>query len=137
MQPQLPELEERFSALRSEVETQLGAILDRDVFARSSAPAAEPSGFLSRLLGKKAAAPVATRAPELLALEEWQSATEGQMPELQLACLRGLQAIVGGIVGQRGRLLADKALIVRLAGELGVQFLWQPEAGRMDHANDS
>ncbi len=36
----------------------------------------------------------------------------------ELACLKALHTIVGGIVGQRGRLMADKELIVRLASNL-------------------
>ncbi len=116
VQTQLPDLEAQFADLRSDVEDRLGVMLDRDVFGRTAAaPENEPKGFLTRLFAKKTAVAKETRAPELLALDGWQKASEGPGTELDLACLRGLQTIVGGIVGQRGRLLADKALIVRLA----------------------
>jgi hypothetical protein len=121
--PQLPALEKRFSVLRGEVEDRIAAILDRDVYARGkTAPEVVPSGFLSRLFGKKVTAAVETRAPELLALEAWQKIGDGQGDELDNACLLGLQAIVGGIIGQRGRLLADRTLIVHLASNWVCNF---------------
>lgn len=112
--PWMPQFEAEFAKLRSEVEQRLDAILDRNIFKRAAAPAAE-HGLLSRLLGRSKAATPDAGLPELRALEEWQSELDGSPSDLEAACLKGLLTIVGGIVGQRGRLLADKALVVRLA----------------------
>jgi hypothetical protein len=114
--PRMPELEKAFGDIRSEVRSHIASLLDRDIFNRAGKQA-EPDRrpFLSRLLGKAAPAPTDTTAPEILALAEWKARSADAAPALEIACLKGLQAIVGGIVGQRGRLLADKDLIVRLA----------------------
>ena len=53
VQPKMGELEAAFAVLRTEVETRLGELLDRDIFGPGEVAIAETPGFLSRLLGRK------------------------------------------------------------------------------------
>ncbi len=113
--PELPAIERDFSQLRKEIEGHLHTILDRDIFARST-PASPPEpGFLSRLFSKSVPPPAEQPLPELQAVQDWQAAIAVPDTSLDHACLCGLHTIVSGIVGRRGRLIADKDLIVRLA----------------------
>ncbi len=113
--PRMPALERDFADLRQRVEQRLGALIDRDVLARVAATPQGRPGLLARILGHKQATPVESTLPEILALSEWRDAMDSADDRFDLACLQGLHTIVAGIVGQRGRLMADKALVVRLA----------------------
>ncbi len=113
--PRMAELEAQFAKLRSEVEATLGAILDRDIYHRAN-PAEPPKpGIFRRVFSKQEQAPKDQTPAELLALALWRDKSGHGGSDLETACLKGLQTIVGGIIGQRGKLLADKALIIRLA----------------------
>jgi hypothetical protein len=112
--PRLPQIEERLEELRAEIDERLTRILDRDVFP--SRPTTQPKrGFLSRFLGGREPAGVDRRPSDLHVLQVWQRRIDDGAEGLEEACLRGLLTVVGGIVGQRGRLVADRSLIVRLA----------------------
>lgn len=114
--PRMAEFDKEFAEIRRDVEKALGDLLESGVFARPVAPdtMAKP-GLIARLLGKKPAPLPDDVLPEIRALAEWTAAMADTEDDLQLSCLTGLHMIVGGIVGQRGRLLADKQLIIKLA----------------------
>ena len=115
--PRMAEIEREFTSIRSNVEKVLGDFLERDVYGRTDASQTEEKqSFLGRLLKKKAA-PVQTRElPEISAIADWQAKIAAQSgDDLEQACLTGLHLIVSGIVGRRGRLLADKELVLNLA----------------------
>ena len=114
--PRLPEIESRFAEMREEIEATLGEILERDIYSRADvAEHQAPRGLIARLMGKRPAAAPAREPPEILALAEWLTALAEATDDLHASCLAGLHLIVGGMVGRRGRLLADRQLIVRLA----------------------
>ncbi|MGB5558346.1 MAG: hypothetical protein WBN04_10080 [Paracoccaceae bacterium] len=119
VRPRLDELETAFSAIRSDAQKTLAARLEADIFGPASPPqpAAKPN-LLARLIGNKTATKPLEELPELRALSRWQEQISTTKDALELACLKALHTIVGGIVGQRGRLMADKDLIVRLASNL-------------------
>lgn len=119
VQPKMQELEQEFQDIQADVSRILRARLESDIYQRKSAPAAgtKPS-FFGGLFGKKNAVRVEETPPELLALAQWQDEILNEDGGVDLACLKGLHAIVGGIIGQRGRLLADKDIVVRLASVL-------------------
>lgn len=115
VQPKMGELEAAFAVLRTEVETRLGELLDRDIFGPGEVAIAETPGFLSRILGRKQEVPVDETPPEIRALSKWQSEAADADTPFERACLKGLHTVVSGIVGKRGRLLADREQVVRLA----------------------
>jgi len=131
VQPQMPELERAFAEFRQRVEQRLGALMDRDVLARVAATPKDKPGRLARFLGRKQAAPVERTMPELLALSEWRDAADSAEDPFDRACLQGLHTIVAGIVGLRGRLMADKALVVRLAANRICNALGSRRVGEM------
>lgn len=115
IQPEMKTLEQKFEALKEETRQTIGAILDRDIYKRHAPPAAaERTGFLARLLGRKPA-PSATEHPEILALADWKAAAATSKDPLEGACLRSLLTVVGSMVGMRGRLFADKDMVCRFA----------------------
>lgn len=117
--PRLPEIEAEFARLRARVERNLAERLDTDIFnRRDSSPTDDKPGFFGKLFGKKHPSTEAPFLPELAALSEWQNAVDATEDPLEQACLRALLATVGGIVGQRGRLMADKDLVVSLTSRL-------------------
>ncbi len=111
--PQLGELQTTFDDLKRQGETLIRSELDTCIFNRP-APQAPPKGLLSRLLGKSEPA-TPTRAPESLALDEWQTQLDGQTDPARKAALTALISIVGGITATRGRLMADADIVTRLA----------------------
>lgn len=119
VRPRLPELETEFSGLRIEVKQLLGERLDTDIFKRRNPGMADDEpGLWGKLFGRKRPPARTPAQPELVALNEWQNHLDTTGDPLEQACIRALLAVVGGIVGQRGRLMADKALVVSLASRL-------------------
>lgn len=130
IQPQMPHLEREFGKLRDRVCERLGARLDQDVYARATPDADTSVGLLSRLTGAKAS-PADTESAEVRALLQWQAEVDAGGDGFEMACLRGLLAIVGGIVGQRGRLVGDKDLIVRWAANRVTNSYGSQRIGQM------
>lgn len=119
VQPKMQELETEFSSLQTEVTKRLHARLKGDIYERNKTSVVDiKQSFIGRLLGRKNAVQAEGKPPELLALAQWQDEITRADDPFDLACLKGLHAIVGGIVGQRGRLLADRDVVVRLASIL-------------------
>ncbi|MDK3073176.1 hypothetical protein QO034_08660 [Sedimentitalea sp. JM2-8] len=114
IRPQMPLLEREFDKLRNRIGDRLAARLDQDVYARKDPAADQPAGLIARLTGSKPK-PAESESAEVLALLQWQAEVDAGGDKFEIACLRGLLAIVGGIVGQRGRLVGDKDLVVRWA----------------------
>jgi hypothetical protein len=115
IQPEMPALEQKFADLKAEVRQEIGAILDRDIYNRQTgSTAAENKGFLAKLFGRKAEVSE-TELPEILALADWKASVAASKDPLETACLKGLLTVVGSMVGQRGRLFADKDMVCRFA----------------------
>ncbi|SIT15895.1 hypothetical protein [Paracoccus saliphilus] len=118
--PEMPALQSEFSELRSRVEKNLAERLDRDIFQRlAPREIAAKTGFLEKLFGKKKPQPAKEPFyPELVALSEWRDGLDQIDDPFEHACIQALLTVVGGIVGQRGRLMADKDLVVTHASNL-------------------
>lgn len=118
VQPQMPMLEQEFDRLRERIEKRLAVRLDQDIYSRESGATPSTAGLLERL-GLRKPKPDANEklpeAPEVKALLQWQDEVNRGADAFETGCLRGLLAIVGGIVGQRGRLFADHDLILKWA----------------------
>lgn len=115
IQPKMGQIEQDFSGLRSRIETRLSARLEQDVYSRGAANEKAAEGLLARLGLQKAKAEEISEAPEVLALVQWKDEVDRPGDAFERACLRGLLAIVGGIVGQRGRLFAERDLVLKWA----------------------
>lgn len=118
VQPKMPMLEQEFDRLRERIEQRLAARLDQDVYGRDSGSGNSTAGLLARLgfrKQKSGDAEKLTEEPEVKALLQWQSEVYSGTDAFETGCLKGLLAIVGGIVGQRGRLFAEKDLILKWA----------------------
>jgi hypothetical protein len=117
--PKMAELEQEYDRNRRVICDRLSSYLDADVYGIGTAPKApEKRAFKDWIFGKKPDVKVEQALPELLALIKWQAEASVTEVALDLACLKALQIIVGGIIGRRGRLVADRDLIVKLASIL-------------------
>jgi len=113
--PQLDELRKKFDKLRSQASAKLDEILDRDIYQIAPATSAKAPGFIGRLFGKTTTDEAPSERAEVGALKTWRAQLNTEDDALTRACLQALLAVVGGIVGQRGRLMADKAMITKFA----------------------
>lgn len=119
VRPKMPELEQEYSRICSTISVKLKARLEAGIYGRNILPPPNTKlSLIDRLFGKKTDIPAEEELPELLALSEWQDAMTRPDTALDQACLKGLHTIVGGIIGQRGRLFAEKDLVIRLASIL-------------------
>ena len=113
IQPEMPVLEQKFADLKEHVGQKISAILDRDIYNReTSVEAAGSIGFFAKLLGRKPAVSKVEQ-PEILALADWKASVSTNKDPLETACLKSLLTVVGSMVGQRGRLFADKDMVCR------------------------
>lgn len=118
----MDEIEARFAGLRSAALERIAAHLDRDIYA-PPVPVAEPAprGLLARLTGRRpppAPPPATAQPPELAALTRWEAAlAEAAGDPLETACLEELLRVVGGAVGRRGRLYAERETVLRLTAD--------------------
>jgi len=116
VRPKMQELEQEYFQIRLTISENLNTRLESGIYSRNILPSPDTKlSFKDRLFGKKTNIQVEVELPELLALSEWQGEIAGTNTALDRACLKGLLTIVGGIIGQRGRLVAEKDLVIRLA----------------------
>ncbi len=112
--PHRDEFEGAFAEIRQDVQTRLIELLDRDL-TTAKPEKTKPKGLLSRLLGTREEVQPDDTPPELRAIDTWRAAAQTAEPGLEKACLEGLTTTVAAIVGQRGSLMADRDLVIRLA----------------------
>lgn len=116
VEPRMAELESAFDALRDEIDDRLRVLLDRDIFARPAVPErAARRGLRALFLGRRECTGPEMDPPELAALSRWEDAIPQADSQLERACLQGLHRIVSAIVAQRGRLMANRDTVLRLA----------------------
>ena len=115
--PKMQDLSHRFEGLRIKAEGNLRDILNADIFDKKSDAKADesPPGIFQKLFRKEKSKPVFVELAEISALARWQAELQHPDDPFQKACLHSLIAVVGGIVGQRGRLMADRDMITQFA----------------------
>jgi len=115
--PKMQDMKRQIEALRIKAEGNLRAILDADIFDKKVDAKADenPTGILQRLFRKKKSMPAIVELAEITALARWQAELQRTDDPFQKACLHSLITVVGGIVGQRGRLMADRDMITQFA----------------------
>jgi len=125
--PRMESIREAFEAERSQAVTFIDERLSERLFGGEGvAPpgkVVEQRSFLARLFGggvkrTRHSPPVSPEAREMAALQAWRRERDETEPGLRRACLDALVRTVGGIVGRRGRLIADRELIRRIAVNL-------------------
>ncbi len=115
VEPRMTELERAFDDLRDDIDTRLRALLDRDIFDRPPPEPVAGQGILARIFGRTESPDAETAPPEMIAVSRWEDAIPQSGSPVERACLHGLRMIVSAIVGQRGRLMADRETVARLA----------------------
>ena len=128
--PEMGAIEPEFAALRTRVEAALAARLDCDVFTHTQL-SHQPTGWWARRWGVKKKIPAQTEPPEFAALARWQAMRAQTTCPFERACLKALHTIVSGILGQHGALMADKALVIRLAANLVCNSYGSREIGAL------
>ncbi|PCI05232.1 MAG: hypothetical protein COB78_01040 [Hyphomicrobiales bacterium] len=122
VKPQMAVVSAVYDSVRNEAESFIDQQLSALIFKRvQKEPAKERTSFFSRLFGgssSKKNTSTITELPEIEAIELWQEQLKTCENPLEKACLSGLIKIVGSITGHRGRIIADKELITRLAANL-------------------
>jgi hypothetical protein len=131
VQLRIDALEREFAAFRQKVEHRLDALIEQGITARKAPAPVHKQGLFERLLAKKPPATAESPLPEILAISEWRDALSTTTSAFERACLEGLSLIVSGIVGRRGRLIADKSLIIRLAANCVCNSLGSQKIGKM------
>ena len=109
-----------YEAARTDAKRFIDQQLSEQIFERSQKKTkkVKSGSFFSRLFGgssSKENANAAMELPEIDAIEIWQRQLKTCENPLEKACFSGLVKVVGSIVGHRGRIIADKELIIRLA----------------------
>ena len=117
--PRLDDIRPQFEALKTVADKRIREILDADIFGVAPEQnSAEATSVWTRLFRKKTVEPALLERTEVGALRAWRAAELAETEPLQRACLRSLITVVGGIVGQRGRLVADMDIIANMAGRI-------------------
>lgn len=112
--PELDGFRHAFDAFKRDAETLIRDELSHRIFDRPTTPAPPRRSFWARISGRETVAEE-TPPPENLALAEWREALVGETDPLRRACLGALLSIVGGIMAQRGRLMADADILTGFA----------------------
>jgi hypothetical protein len=121
--PHRARLTELFERTRGAATALIARELDTSLYARTRPPAEadRPSRWTFRLgPGKRprSAPAESTEARERRILAQWSARAQRANDRLEAACLHALSKIATAITAQRGRLPADKDLLVELAATL-------------------
>ena len=116
MPPHQEEIEEKFEAMKSEIKTAVGTILDQDLSGKQTPVETKKKWFsFSR---KPAATPKKREHNEKDLIENWRVRQHKTDDDLERACLSALIEVVGSITGRHGKLVADNEAIIRLASRI-------------------
>ena len=127
--PNLLEIAAEFEIIKNRAHESINDRLDRDIFHRDLSQAkASIFGFLRSKSNKLNDG---TALPEIEALAAWKAELQGQQNPAEYAYLSGLITIVGGIIGQHGRLVADRDLVVDLSLRVIMNNFGSHEIGRI------
>ena len=128
----LPDLED-FEDIHRRFHEDAAARIDRALAPFYDPPveiggAEKAPSLLGRLFGSKSppSQPAATTRPgEVEMIADWDARAAASNDPLERACLAALSRIVGKIVGSRGRLIGDRALV----GELAARVVCNEQVG--------
>ena len=113
--PNIQQVEQSFYDLRCQISATLSDHIDHDFYKRQDVGSNNPKkSFKDRIFGKKNENKAEVDLPEFIALRKWEDDAQETSSALNSACLKGLAKIVGGVIGQHGRLIADRDIVLRL-----------------------
>ena len=127
--PNLTDITAEFEIIKNRAAETINDRLDRDIFRRYKTPV--KAGIFGFFRTKSAAVNEETVLPEIDALAEWKTALLDQQDPAESACLSALITIIGGIIGQHGRLVADRDLIADLSLRIVMNDFGSREIGRI------
>ena len=127
--PHLANITVEFEAVKKQAADAINAFLDRDIFYPDKKQGQH--GFFGFLQPKSTAVNDDKTLPEIGALAAWKAALPNQKDPAERAYLSALITIVGGIIGQHGRLVADRDLVVDLSLRLVMNNYGSREIGRI------
>ena len=127
--PHLADVTVEFEAVKKQAADAINAFLERDIFHRDKKQ--DRRGFFGFLKPKSTAVNDDKTLPEIGALAAWKAALPNQKDPAERAYLSALITIVGGIIGQHGRLVADRNLVVDLTLRLVMNDYGSREIGRI------
>ena len=127
--PNLTDIAAQFEVIKNRAAKAINDRLDRDIFRRDQSQA--KAGIFGFLRSKSTAVNDDKALPEIGALAAWKAALPGQQDPAEVACLSALITIVGGIIGQHGRLVDDRDLVVDLSLRLVMNNFGSREIGRI------
>jgi len=112
MRPRMPEIAIEFAGLIGRAERTIAALLEQSL---SQQPLSQERGsrFFNRVFGVARVAPP-TEPKEVRSLL-WLERQHASADEFTASCVTALQTVVNGIMGKQGVLVADQALIKKLA----------------------
>jgi len=134
IEPQLDDIRARYAAIKQAAEAEICKILDDDIFAK--APVADavsrPKGLFARLFATDNKLPAASHEPvEITALAAWHDELRHDGTPFRTACLGSVAAVVSGIIGRRGRLVADRPMIATIALHLFTNTYGSEQVGKL------
>jgi hypothetical protein len=126
--PQLQDISAEFAEVRNRAEAGISAILDRDIYGRNQP---RPKRRFLGLLNAKPEHLAPPELPEITALAAWKAGVRQLADTADRAYMTALITIVGGIIGQHGRLVADQNLVIELSLRLVLNGFGSREIGRI------
>ena len=127
--PNLADIMAEFEVIKHHAAEAINDRLDRDIFRRDKSRA--KAGIFGFLRSKSTAVNDDKALPEIGALAAWKTALPGQQDPAERAYLSALITIIGGIIGQHGRLVADRDLVVDLSLRVVMNNFGSREIGRI------
>ena len=127
--PNLQDITAEFEVIKNCADTAINNRLERDIFRRDRTQA--KAGIFGFLRSKSNPVDDDSALPEIGALAEWKAKLPGQQEPAERAYLSALIMIVGGIIGQHGRLVADRDLVLDLSLRIVMNNFGSREIGRI------
>ena len=127
--PNLPDITAEFEVIKNCADAAINDRLERDIFRRDQTQA--KAGIFGFLRSKSNPVNDDGALPEIGALAEWKAKLPGQQEPAERAYLSALIMIVGGIIGQHGRLVADRDLVLDLSLRIVMNNFGSREIGRI------
>ena len=127
--PNLTDITAEFEVIKNRAANAINDRLNRDIFSGDHIQT--KTGIFGFLRPKSNPVNDDKALPEIGALAAWRTALPDQQEPAECAYLSALVMVVGGIIGQHGRLVADRDLLVELSLRIVMNNFGSREIGRI------